>query len=146
MADASPFITPDNFNTTLSTADEMAFRNWLVQNNIPFDPDAMTTDYDMRGFYSGLIGGNPHAQTAINTNDNRLHFPDFWKTPQHHSFSNESRYAGPDAPQWINDSQLGFPNGRVVFDEQSPQNLSRLLSAGPTTKPNPLALARVLTK
>jgi hypothetical protein len=54
----------------------------------------------------------------MNANDGRLHFTDYWKTPLHQSFSAESKYAGPVAPQWINGAQLAGPNGRILFDER----------------------------
>jgi hypothetical protein len=61
---------------------------------------------------------DPRARTAINPNDNLMHFPDTWKTPYHQSFSNESMYANQNAPQWINDSQLASPSGRLFYDEK----------------------------
>lgn len=125
MAGRSPFASsaqaPPNYNTPLPQAEEFAFRQWLQDNKVPFDPNAAATDYDMRGFYQALQQGHPLAQTAINPNDNRLHFPDYWKTPLHQSFSNESQYAPPGAPQWINGSQLASPSGRFVFDENAPR-------------------------
>jgi hypothetical protein len=47
-----------------------------------------------------------------------MHFPDFWKTPLHQTFSNESQWAPPTAPQWTPNDQLAQPNGRVLFDER----------------------------
>lgn len=142
MSGLAPYRIPANYNTPLSTADEHGFRNWLGANRVPFNPDAKSTDYDMRGFYQALIGNNPTAQTAINSNDNRLHFPDAFKTPLHQSFSNESRYATPNAPQWISDSQLGYPNGRVVYDEKSPNQLFGMLGDGAETMGSTLGLPR----
>ncbi len=117
-----PFLAGPSFNTQLDPATELAFRQWLQQNNVPFNPNAVgPTDYDMRGFYQAMQQGNPMAQSAINPNDNLLHYPDYWKTPFHQSFSSESQWAGPAAPSWINGSQLAAPNGRIVFDEKQPQ-------------------------
>ncbi len=116
MAEQPPFISG---YAQLNPLEELAFRQWVAQNNVPFNPDANGSDYDMRGYWRGLQQGNPQAvPTQVNPNDNRQHFTDYYKTPLHQSFSNESQFAGPNAPQWINDSQLAAPNGQVVFDER----------------------------
>jgi hypothetical protein len=114
----APYTAPgaQNFSTQLSPDDEVLFQNWVRSNRVPFNPGP-TSDYDMRGFYNSLVNMDPRAQTAINPNDNRMHFPDTYKTPYHQTFSNESQYAAPNAPQWINDSQLGL-GGRLLFDER----------------------------
>lgn len=117
-----------SFNTPLNPLDEMAYRQWVQQNNVPTNPDATgPQDYDMRGFYQGLQQQNPKAQSAIDPNDTRLHFPDFWKTPTHETFSNESQWAPATAPAWQPDDKLVAPNGRVVFDDRNqPQGLAAL--------------------
>lgn len=118
-----------SYNTQLSPLDEMAYRNWVQQNIVPTNPDATAPqDYDMRGFYQGLQQGNPRAQSAIDPNDSRLHFPDFWKTPLHQTFSNESQWAPPTAPQWTPNDQLASPNGQVVFDDKAQNNSPSLFS------------------
>jgi hypothetical protein len=117
-----PFINPasgNNFNTPLGTMDEFTFRNWLAQNRVPFNPDAKVSDYDMRGFYRGLTQENPRARAAVNPNDFQMHYPDFWKTPYHGTFSNGSQWAGPTAPMWTGDDKLVAPNGRIVLDEKA---------------------------
>lgn len=122
-----PFQQSPVFNTQLDPLQEMAFRQWLQTNKVPFDPNAQQSDYDMRGFYQGMQQGHPLAQTAINPNDQQMHYPDYWKTPSHQSFSSESQWATPDTSSWINDSQLATPGGRIVFDEKNP--LSPLIKA-----------------
>lgn len=106
--------------TTLDPATEQAFQAWVTQNDIPFMPQSKDPqDYDMRGFYQGLMAGDPVAQTATNANDGLMHFPDKWKTPYHHSFSAESQYANSSAPVWINDTQAADPKtGDVTWDER----------------------------
>mgnify|MGYP001593740306 FL=1 len=109
-----------SYNTPLSPMDEFAYRQWVQQNQVPTNPNATNPqDYDMRGFYQGLQQGNPRAQSAINPNDSQMHFPDFWKTPLHQTFSNESQWAPPTAPQWTPNDQLAQPDGRVMFDERN---------------------------
>jgi hypothetical protein len=105
--------------TRLSPLDELAFRQWVKEKSIPFDPNAAQADYDMRGFYQGLQQQNPRAVSAVNANDGRLHFPDYWKTPLHQTFSGESRFAGPVAPKWNDQDQLISPGGRILFDEKA---------------------------
>jgi hypothetical protein len=128
MAEVAPFALPETYNTQLSPLDELAFRQWVSSNNVPFNSDATgPTDYDMRGYWQGLQNGNPQARsTEINQNDNRPHYTDYYKTPLHQTFSSGSRWAGPDAPQWLNDSQLFATNGRLLFDEKSPSRTQLL--------------------
>lgn len=115
-----PYVAPgaSDFNTPLSPLQEMQFRNWVGQNNVPFNPAAGVQDYDMRGFWSGLQRGDPRAMSAVNPNDNQIHYPDYWKTPYHESFSNESQWAGPMAPKWNDKDQLVAPDGRILYDER----------------------------
>lgn len=116
----APYVRsgPD-YNTQLAPDEEQQFQGWLKQNNVPFDASAPVTDYDMRGFYRGLKSGNPIAASAIDPNDSRMHYPDFWKTPLHETFSNESQWATPDAPAWNDQDQLVDKNGRVIFDDRA---------------------------
>lgn len=107
-----------NYDTKLPLMDELQFRQWTADNKVPFDPNKAGQDYDMRGYWQGLMQQNPRAMSGVNANDGQMHFSDNWKTPYHQSFSNESKYAGPNAPQWVNDSQLAASNGRIVFDER----------------------------
>lgn len=105
---------------------EKEYLMWVLRNNIP-----QSDDYDMRGFYRGLMSGDPRAISSINPNDNRPHFPDFWKLPNHPTFSTESQYHDkqkmPDTPSWeggvlrdvlnriIGDSySLRRPSGEIV--------------------------------
>ncbi len=111
VAKPGPHLTP------LDGPMEHAFQQWVKTNNVPFDPSP-ESDYDMRGFFKGLITGDPRAVSGVNPYDKQLHFTDAWKTPFHESFSNESMYATPDAPRWINDHQLADASGKVVYDER----------------------------
>lgn len=103
---------PGPYTTPLDPTTEQAFRGWVADKKIPFNPDDPKSDYDMRGFYKAMISGDPSAKRSA-TN---LHFPDTWKTPYHKSFSNESIYALPHAPKWQGNSLIG-PNGETVFSE-----------------------------
>ena len=105
------------YNTPLAPPQEQAFRQWVIDNKVPFDPQAPVSDYDMRGFWSALQTGDPKAQSGIDPNDQRLHYPDYWKTPYAATFSNESQWANPKlAPLWKED-QLMLPNGTVLYDD-----------------------------
>ena len=117
----APYIAPgaSNFNTQLPMLQEMQFRDWVSKNRVPFDANAGVQDYDMRGFWQALMNGNPRATTAANANDGQMHYPDYWKTPFHESFSNESQWAGPMAPRWNDKDQLFAPNGKILFDERA---------------------------
>lgn len=106
------------YNTPLGE-DEPKFQQWVHQNKVPFDVNAPVSDYDMRGFWKALKDGDPKAQSAVNQNDKKIHYPDYWKTPYHQSFSAESKFADPSkAPKWNEKDQLVAPNGSVVYDER----------------------------
>lgn len=116
---AKPGLTEADLNTNLGVQ-ELAFRDWVGRNNIPFDPNQKgPSDYDMRGFYKALMAGDPRASNSVNPNDNMIHYPDYWKTPYHQSFSGESQWALPTAPNWNENDQLVTPDGMVVFDERN---------------------------
>lgn len=109
-----PDALPGPYVTQLQPQQEQQFQQWVAQNKIPWQ-DGPKSDYDMRGFYQAQQQGDPNAKRATN-----LHFPDTYKTPYHKSFSNESKYALPDAPKWVG-NQLVDPGGKVVFDENQQQ-------------------------
>lgn len=125
-------VPSPSYNTSLSPLDEMAYRAWVQKNGVPTNPDAAgPQDYDMRGFYQGLQQQNPKAQSAIDPNDSRMHYPDFWKTPAHETFSNESQWASPSAPAWNPNDQLVGQGGRILFDDRNkPSPLASLLMSG----------------
>jgi len=117
----APYVAPNagtNYNTSLPPAEELEFRSWVQQNNVPFNANAGVTDYDMRGFFRALKSGDPRAASAVNPNDNRMHYPDYWKTPLHQTFSQDSQWAGPVAPRWNELDQLVSPGGRILYDER----------------------------
>lgn len=103
------------FNTELAPDEEKRFQAWVSFNKVPWK-DSPIADYDMRGFWKGLQTGDSDAKTGVSPFDQRLHFPDKWKTPFHDTFSNESIYAGPGAPKWVGD-RLIDRNGRILADE-----------------------------
>jgi hypothetical protein len=70
----------DKFNTILPQNEENDFQKWSTDNNRQGD----TYDYDLRG-----------AWKAGNRSDDRGHFPDTWKKPNHPTFSDESIYSKP---------------------------------------------------
>jgi len=121
----APYVNgnPSSYNTTLPPMQEQLFQSWVKQNRVPFDVNAQgPSDYDMRGFYNGLSSGDPKATSAIDPNDSRMHYPDYWKTPYHETFSNQSQWATPDAPKWSDDDKLTGNNGRVLFDDRKNTN------------------------
>lgn len=108
------------YQTPLNTKEQMKFYNWVEKNKVPYDPSPQS-DYDMAGFFKALQDGDPRALTAINPNDKQIHYPDYWKTPYHQTFSNESRYATNGAPAWNQQDQLVMPDGSIIYDERNPQ-------------------------
>lgn len=121
--DPAPFTS---YQTSLLPADEMRFQQWALQNRVPVD-SSPTSDYDMRGFWRGLVSGDPRARQGVNANDGLMHFSDTWKTPYHQSFSRESQWATPAAPTWNEQDQLVDMQGRIRYDERKPQSQQILL-------------------
>ena len=110
--------------TFKSDKNEEEFRNWVDTNKVPFKIDDAQPDYDMRGFYQALKSGDQRALSSIDPADGQLHFPDYWKTPYHPSFSNESQWATKDAPKWIGNETAGYrlldKTGKVVHEDLYP--------------------------
>jgi len=105
----------------LSPEKETQFLQWVKQNQVPVNLTSQTPDYDMRGFWLALQNKDPRAMTAVNPTDKKLHYPDYWKTPYHKSFSNESQWAKSNAPKWQQSgetSYLATPQGQVIFVER----------------------------
>lgn len=119
----APFVkgTPSSYSTTLGPVEEQLFKSWVAKNRVPFDASTVDpkSDYDMRGFYRALVGGDPKASSAIDPNDTQMHYPDYWKTPYHETFSKESQWALPTAPSWTPDDKLVGSNGRIIFDDRA---------------------------
>lgn len=113
----APYAKAGPYMTSLTQPEELAFRQWLTANRVPFNPNDPVADYDMRGFWRAAQQGDPRAITAPNPNDGLIHFDDNWKTPYHQSFSAESQYATGQAPRWIGGDRLQRPDGQIVFDE-----------------------------
>ena len=118
MQGVKPGTSITQWNTDLGPQ-EQAFRDWVKNKNVPFDPKQGVTDYDMRGFYKALMANDPRARSAIDPNDQRLHYPDYWKTPIHETFSNQSQWATPSAPHWNGLDQLISAAGKVMFDDRN---------------------------
>ena len=69
---------------------------WADNNHAP-----KSNDYDMQGYFMDRMLGKAE-DTGINSSDLALHYPDTYKLPNHHSFSNESKYSiGKDDPHWV---------------------------------------------
>lgn len=116
----SPYAKPGPYVTKLDPIQEARFQFWVQNNKVPFE-DSPTSDYDMRGYWKAMLGGDPNAKQQLNQSDGLMHFPDTYKTPYHDTFSNESMYATPDAPRWTGNDNTGWKlidkNGGTVFDE-----------------------------
>lgn len=115
---------PGPYITQLSPGDESQFQQWAADPNnnskeyITPNPKA---DYDARGFWKAMNSGDQNARRAMSDADGKMHAPDTWKTPYHRSFSNESKYALPNAPKWNSRDQLIDGNGKVVWDDRDPK-------------------------
>jgi hypothetical protein len=105
----APFAVPGPYQTKLSPKEESAFRQWTKEKMIPFDPDAVIQDYDMRGFWKE----QPKEAKAWRHGH---HFPDTYKTPYDTTFSAESKYAKKGTPfVWQGDNLIDKRTGRLIF-------------------------------
>jgi hypothetical protein len=130
------YAKPGPYITELDPKEEAQFQQWVKSNKIPFDPSP-SSDYDMRGYWKD-IASKGKSETAVNQYDNRIHFPDTYKTPYHESFSNESKYANENAPRWVGNRYLVDPaSGTPVFDDKTGRPLG--YSADKDWKPLPFA-------
>lgn len=121
---------PEGYQTQLGPAMRSAFMDWQremkAQGHDPHYDPSPQADYDLPGFFRGLVKGDPHAQQGINANDGQMHYSDYYKTLYHPSFSAESQWAMPGAaPKWVNDYQLKTPNGVEVFNEKTRQRFGQ---------------------
>jgi hypothetical protein len=100
-----------SYRTPLTPQQETAFRQWVRDHKVPFNPDQIDADYDMRGFWlnGAAAGYDP------NTWKRGQHFPDTWKTPYHKSFSSDSMYAIEGTPfVWQGDTLIDTRTGEPV--------------------------------
>lgn len=134
----SPYAKPGPYFTTLAPAEEPQFQSWRDKNkSIPVVgnwQDTPTSDYDMRGYWKGTQG---KIDTSKIGSDNAVHLTDEYKTPYHRTFSNESRYANPDAPHWEED-RLIDKTGKLLADETK-KPAPKPYRAQPARKPAPAA-------
>ncbi len=106
----SAFALPGPYQTKLSSDEEQEFRKWVKENNVPFDVNAKTVDYDMRGYWKSMVAGNQPAWKQGS------HFPDTFKTPYDTTFSAESKYAKQGTPfVWKGDNLIDTRTGAVIF-------------------------------
>jgi hypothetical protein len=109
-----PDALPPPYTTALAPDKEATFQKWVTTNNVPWK-DEPRADYDMRGYWQDVASKGQDARQR-NASDQKMHFPDTYKTPYHATFSNESKYATPDAPKWQGDKLIA-KDGTVVADE-----------------------------
>ena len=123
---------PQAYTTKLNPRMEHDFQQWVKARQIPWQ-DSPTADYDMRGYYQAMRQGK--VKQTLDPYDQRMHFPDTWKTPYHSTFSNESMYATPDAPHWKG-SQLISPHGQLIYDESKMGTIQSPLPVPGVPKPS----------
>lgn len=91
----TPLVPPRQ--TDFGAETQRLYSLWAMLHQVP-----QSNDYDMRGFYAGMLTGDPAATTGMNPSDMQMHFNDKWKLPNHPSFSNESMYSrGLLDPHWV---------------------------------------------
>jgi len=110
------YARPGPYITHLEPQQESAFRKWVTDNKIPYNPDEKgNSGYDMRGFWKAAQAGDPRAHTGIDPVDHHRHFTDYWKTPYHESFNHESMYSLPGNPYHWTYSGAGGPDDPALL-------------------------------
>lgn len=113
---------PGPYVTKLSPEDETKYQQWVKETKAAVTEKEEDSDYDMRGFWQGLHAGDPRAKQGVSDFDGRMHYKDTWKMPNHPTFSRESMYALPEAPQWDADDQLIDMYHNVLANEGKKPN------------------------
>jgi len=99
-----------HYQTKLTPQQEVQFRQWVAKNRVPFNPNAVLTDYDMRGYWKANQAHLWHGTAGV------THFPDLYKTPYDTTFSGESMYAKPRTPfVWRGNTLVDERDGQVIF-------------------------------
>lgn len=111
------------YQTNLDPAQQMQFADWASKNNVPVDL-SNKSDYDMPGFFKSMQAGG-EASPSVSELDSQPHFTDKYKTPEHETFSNESKYAGPDASHWEGNA-LKSPEGELTGLELPDDNILKI--------------------
>ncbi len=83
MATPDPNDLTDQYNTTLSPADETKFQTWAKS----LGAQGSSYDYDLRGAFKAGAGQSANG-----------HFTDQFKKPNHPTFSDQSQYSTPETP------------------------------------------------
>lgn len=124
-------MASDKYNTELSEKDEKAFAEWLAFSGRADD----LQDYDMRGWWK-----------KNGKQDERGHFSDEFKKPNHPTFSKESVYHGVDGHEggeWIGDEKNGWEfkasksNIKNMTPEQMQEYFTRVEPNAKLTLPEP---------
>lgn len=94
---------------------EAQFQQWVKQNGVQFSSSPQA-DYDMRGFWADLVGGGGKANRDFKRPDGSFSFNDYFLTPYAELFSDQSKWAAPNAPSWNEQDQLVDRKGNILFD------------------------------
>lgn len=102
----------DKFNTELTPEEEAEFQSWAKENNRERD----SYDYDIRDAWKELKSGSM-------SEDERGHFGDKYKKPNHPTFSDQSVYNGKDGVAggtWSEvDGKTVFTPGRMLSKREA---------------------------
>ncbi len=104
----------DQYNTKLSEKDEAEYQKWAKRTGRANDDE----DYDMRGAWLEA------KEKGISLENEKGHFPDKYKKPNHPTFSNESKYNGAEGARggtWskTSDGRPMYTPGRDLSDEEA---------------------------
>jgi hypothetical protein len=95
--------------TPLTEDEERRFKAWVKAQGIT-DLDHPESFYDYRGYWKEFASKGKDVR-QMNTQDQRLHFPDTYKQHGHPTFSQESMYSRGawDGGKWLGDTLVQPP-------------------------------------
>jgi hypothetical protein len=107
-----------NFNTGLTPSQEVAYQMYRAN----LGPQGTDNTYDLRGYWLSNVynqGDGTHLPGS--------HFTDYWKKPNHETFSTGSQYSTPEhmGGQWTPNGQ-GWTYEPSQWMEKDPQRMAEL--------------------
>lgn len=117
------------YNTLLTPIEQQGFNAWL--KTLPANQRSMR-DYDLQGYYKFARNGVDPKEFYLNHDNPETHFNDYFKKPNHSTFSVYSKYNGQDGWQ----GSRWYPLNK--------EETKWMLSVNPTNTRSPRGLARYM--
>ena len=117
------------YNTPLTPIEQQGFKAWL--KTLPENQRSMR-DYDLQGYYKFARDGVDPKNFYLNHDNPSTHFNDYFKKPNHPTFSVYSKYNGQDGWQGSRWYPLAKDESKWMLDvnptnTRSPRGLARYM-------------------